>query len=183
MAGRADFNPGKFLELVLLLTYRSEDDPRMSRVKLNKLVYRCDFESFRLLGRSMTGATYVVGQYGPMAAELPWAEERLGERGYLSWRHEEAGPYTQKIPVAKEEPDDRQFSAEEHQIIADALTELRPHGGKGASDWSHEESAGWRVREEDEVIPYASGLIDTETELEPEKLQLLREYVATLSPE
>ena len=43
----------------------------MSRVKLNKLMYRADFESFRLLGRSMTGATYIKGEYGPMVKDLP----------------------------------------------------------------------------------------------------------------
>jgi hypothetical protein len=183
VAGRVEFNPAKFNELVLLLARRSADDPRMSRVKLNKLLYRSDFEAFRLLGRSITGAAYVRGEHGPMAAELPWAEERLGERGYLTWRHEQAGPHEQKIPVAIEDPDESQFSDDELAIIERALLELAPYGGKGASDWSHEESAGWRVRGDDEAITYESGLIDTQTPLDKQRLAVLREHVASLSPE
>jgi hypothetical protein len=181
MAGRTDFNPAKFNELVLLLAHRSRDDPKMSRVKLNKLLYRSDFEAFRLLGRSITGATYVRGEHGPMAAELPWAEERLGERGYLSYRTEPAGPHKQKIPIAHEEPDETQFNAAELSIVERSLEELSPLGGKGASEWSHEESAGWRLKGDDEVITYESGLIDVENPLEGKRLSALRQYVASLS--
>ena len=82
MAGRTEFSPGKFNELVLLLVHRSAADPRMSRVKLNKLLYWVDFEAFRRFGHSMSGATYLKGEHGPMAAELPArAEDELGRRG------------------------------------------------------------------------------------------------------
>jgi hypothetical protein len=180
MAGRTEFNSGKFKELVLLLAERSKDDSLMSRVKLNKLLYRSDFEAFRLLGRSITGAKYVRGEHGPMAYELPRAEEELGKRGYLSWEQRAAGPYTQYVPIANEPADATQFSPEEMLIIERALQELAPLGGKGASLWSHEESAGWRIRGDGEEITYESGLIDTTTPLDHERLGLLRQYVATL---
>src|SRR6266571_5370947 len=113
MAGRTEFDSGKFKELVLLLAARSKDDPLMSRVKLNKLLYRSDFEAFRLLGHSITGASYIRGEHGPMAAELPRAEDELSARGYLTWELRPAGPYTQKAPIANELPDESQFSSEE----------------------------------------------------------------------
>jgi hypothetical protein len=156
MAGGIEFNSGKFNELVLLLADRSKDDPRMSRVKLNKLLYRCDFESFRIFGRSMTGAIYVRGEFGPMAAELPRTEENLGRRGLLIWRREGE----QKIPTATEAADESLFSGEELEIVARTLSELQEHGGKGASDWSHENSAGWNLAtDEGEPIPYETALI------------------------
>lgn len=164
MAGGIDFNRGKFKELVLLLAQRSANDPRMSRVKLNKLLYLSDFEAFRRRGRSITGATYVRGEHGPMAAELPGAEQELGRRGYLEWTRAEAGPHTQKIPVAREPADEGQFDEFELRIITEAITELLPHGGKGASEWSHEQSAGWNlVDEEGDPIPYETAFISTQT--------------------
>lgn len=163
MAGRAEFNSGKFGELVLLLAERSSDDPRMSRVKLNKLLYRADFEAFRVLGHSITGATYVRGEHGPMAAELPSAEKRLRERGSLVWRTEQAGPYQQKVPVAQKGADRAQFTDDELQVIEAALAELAPHGGKGASEWSHEQSAGWNLVRDNQPIPYETAFISTET--------------------
>lgn len=163
MAGRAEFNSGKFRELVLLLVARSSGDQRMSRVKLNKLLYLCDFEAYRLLGRSMTGAIYLRGEFGPMAAELPIAEDDLGRAGYLTWRQVEAGPYTQQIPVATETPDESLFSTEELTIAASVLSTLADHGGKAASDWSHENSVGWRVvKENGNEIPYETAFIEVE---------------------
>lgn len=162
MAGNRDFDNGKFKELVLLLAWRSKDDPLMSRVKLNKLLYRADFESFRLHGESMTGATYIRGEFGPMASELPRAEAELGQSQLLSWESRQAGPYEQKVPKALQPPDESKFADRDFPIIDRALVELAPHGGKGASEWSHEQSAGWRARENGAEIPYASAFVSTE---------------------
>jgi uncharacterized phage-associated protein len=158
MAGGIEFDNGKFKELVLLLAERSKEDRRMSRVKLNKLLYRADFEAFRILGHSITGATYVKGEHGPMAKELPGAEHELERRGYLKWRIEQAGPHEQKIPVANEPADADQFPPDELLIIDAALSELAAYGGKGAREWSHKESVGWNEVKDDQEIPYHSAM-------------------------
>lgn len=162
MAGGAEFNNGKFKELVLLLADRSATDPRMSRVKLNKLLYYADFEAYRRLGRSITGAIYVKGEHGPMASELPRAEEELGRAGYLDWRTVHVGPYAQKIPVALEKPDESQFSVDELSIIVEALELLLPLGGRRAREWSHEHSAGWNIAEDEAPISYDTAFISTD---------------------
>jgi len=163
MAGERDLNRGKLKELMLLLAARSADDPRMSRVKWNKLLYRADFESFRLLGKSMTGATYLRGEHGPMVKDLPIYEEELGAAGRLRWETDTSGKFPRKIPLAQgDSADTRQFTEEELAVIDRALAELREQGGKGASDWSHEQSAGWQVRENGQEIPYASAFVSTQ---------------------
>jgi len=180
MAGGIEFNPGKFNELVMLVVELSSDDPRMSRVKLNKLLYRADSEAFRVLGQSISGATYVHGEFGPMAAELPFAEERLAERGYLSYSIDESGPFPRKVPEvpAGEGADRRQFSDKELEIVSRAVRELADLGGKAASDWAHEEWAGWRLTGDNEVIPYDTVIIASEPA--PAKtLDRLRERVLT----
>jgi hypothetical protein len=164
MAGSREFDSGRFKEAVLYFAERSSEevDPQMSRVKLNKLLFRADFEAFRLLGQSITGATYLRGEHGPMAAQLPISEEELGRAGYLHYRIDESGPFERKIPIADESADAEQFSAAERGIMDRALQELAPYGGKGASVWSHEESAGWRLTPEEEVIPYETAIIASE---------------------
>lgn len=166
MAGGVELDRGKLKELILLFVERSAHDPRMSRVKLNKLLYRADFESFRLLGRSMTGATYIRGEHGPMLDDLPLFEEELGRAGRLAYRIDESGPNPRKVPLPHNEEeaqaDVSQFTKNELAIIDRALKELREHGGRGASDWSHEQSAGWQVRENGKEIPYASAFVSTE---------------------
>jgi hypothetical protein len=161
MAGGTQFNRERFDELVLLFSARSESDPRMSRVKLNKLLYRADFEAFRRFGHSLTGATYIRGEHGPMASELPAAETRLGGKGYLAWKHEAAGPHIQKIPEARVQPEPALFSPDELEVIDSALHELREHGGKGAREWSHRESAGWNLVDDGKAIPYETAYVST----------------------
>lgn len=181
MAGRRELDRGKLKELLVLLAEESRDDPRMSRVKWNKLMYRADFEAFRLLGQSITGATYIRGQHGPMVKDLQIYEDELGQAGRLEYWTDRPGPKPRKVPRAKGDPADRtKFAEGELPIIERSLEELKDYGGKAASDWSHEESAGWRLKPNDAEITYESGLIDTQRELEPDRLQALREYVDSL---
>ena len=164
MAGGTEFSPGKFKELILYLAERSsaDVDPRMGGVKLNKLLYRADFEAFRLLGHSITGATYIKGEYGPMAKELPEAEDELERRGYLGWLRKLTGDFIRKVPIARERADTSQFPPEEMDIIEKALKELVLHGGRSVSAWSHEQSSGWRSVGLGKEIPYASAFVSTE---------------------
>jgi len=63
---------------VLYLARQSSEDPGFGAVKLNKLLFFADFEAFRLLGSSITGATYEKEEYGPVAREfLPMQDELL----------------------------------------------------------------------------------------------------------
>lgn len=182
VSGGIEFDGGKFKELVLLLAARStpETDPLMSRVKLNKLLYRIDFEAFRLLGRSVTGETYIKGEHGPMASRLPLMEDELGRRGYLGWGQDKRGDNTRKFPLALVASDESVFSARELGIIDSAIEELRAHGGRGAREWSHEQSVGWRLSTMMAEIPYEVDVIASERG--PEKtVGRLRERVLNLS--
>lgn len=162
MAGGRELDRGKLKELMLLFAELSAADPRMSRVKWNKLLYRADFEAFRILGQSISGVTYIRGEHGPMVDDLPIYEEELGKEQRLTWKTDTSGPEPRKIPIAIESADTRRFSEAELEIIDRALEELRDYGGKAASDWSHEQSAGWQARENDREIPYASAFVSTE---------------------
>lgn len=75
-------------ELILYLASRSEEDPRFSSTKLNKLLFYCDFTAYRQLGQSITGHGYQKLQFGPAPkAMLPIRGTRLS-----SWAiHPEPG--------------------------------------------------------------------------------------------
>jgi hypothetical protein len=181
MAGGTEFNWANLKELVLYLSQQSlerEADPRFGYVKLNKLLFRADTEAFRRLGRSITGETYIKQDFGPVASHLPIALEELGRAGYLAWRFADAGEYVQKIPSALEPPDMSQFSADQLTVIEQTLQELLPYTGKGVSEWSHEESAGWRVAEINNEIPYETSIIASAKAKPPdEAVEQLRQRV------
>lgn len=176
MAGGRELDRAKLKDLVLYFARESAKDEGFGMVKLNKLLYRADFEAYRLLGRSITGETYEKQEWGPVGRHVPIVLDELGAAGYLRWQFMERGEHTQKIPTATEVPDLSQFQSEELQLISEVLAELLPYGGKSVSEWSHQASAGWRVVDIGEEIPYETSLIASESP--PEKaVEQLRQRV------
>jgi hypothetical protein len=179
VAGGREFDRAKFKELVLYFSQESlrAGDEGFGMVKLNKLLYRADFEAFRLLGRSITGETYEKQEFGPVARDLPIVLDELGDRGYLVWQNIASGPYTRKVPEAREEPDLTLFPDDELAVIRKALNDLAVYGGRSASEWSHMESAGWNVaREYGDRIAYETTFIST-APIPEEDLERARQFV------
>lgn len=169
MVAKMDFNRGKFKELVVYLCASAEQtgDEGFGMVKLNKLLYRADFEAYRLLGHPITAETYEKQEYGPVARHLPVVLDELAASGRLQWQSIPRGPHTRKVPRVTPDPDTpadmSRFDPEELNIVRAAERELAGYGGKGASEWSHEQSAGWRIAPEyGDAIDYATAVISTE---------------------
>jgi hypothetical protein len=158
MAGNRDYDQNRFENLVLYLAERSSDDEGYGKVKLNKLLYRADFEAYRLLGSSITGEEYKRQELGPVAPHLPSLLRRFEDNGVLAVHEIPAGPYSRQVPLVQEghAADPKTFSDQEIEIIDRALEELRTRGAKAVSDWSHEISIGWRVKKTGSIIPYSS---------------------------
>jgi len=162
------FNRGKFKELTLYLSRESikAGDEGFGMVKLNKLLYRADFEAYRLLGHPLTGETYEKQEFGPVARDLPIVLDELASDHRFYWQLIPSGPHTRKVPTVPEDeeaqPDMDLFSDEEKQIIHRVLTELAEYGGKAVSDWSHEQSSGWQAAKIGDEIPYGSAFVSTE---------------------
>jgi hypothetical protein len=158
VAGGTDFNPQKFKELIVYLSQRSGGDPGFAATKLNKLMYFCDFEAYRRLGHSITGARYQKLEWGPAAVEfLPLQDELFrDQRARLEER--ERGGHTQRVTVPLSPADAAVFLPEEIEVIERVIENLRPFDATGSSDLSHRESAGWNAVEEREVIPYGTAV-------------------------
>lgn len=178
-----DLNRGKFKEMVLFFAERSAErgDSGFGMVKLNKLLYRADFEAFRKLGHSITGETYERQDFGPVARSLPIVLDELGASGRLRWDTISTDRYTQYVPkVPSDEqarPDKTVFTKAELAVMDEAVLELAGLGGKAASNWSHDESAGWNVAAENGVaIEYSTAIISTKS-IPPEDLKRASEFV------
>jgi len=168
VAGGTELDRQKFKELVLYFAQASAAaaDVGFGMVKLNKLLYRADFEGFRLLGHSITGERYMKQEFGPVAYDLLLALDELAAEGRMTWSLFEAGPYIRKAPTPSEREDDQPdltlFPDDERKIMEKALDDLAALGGKEVSEWSHEQSSGWRAAEIGQEIPYGTALLSTE---------------------
>jgi hypothetical protein len=183
MVRAMDFNRGKFKELVVYLCAVAEqaDDEGFGMVKLNKLLYRSDFEGYRLLGHPITGETYEKQEFGPVARDLPIILDELAAGGRLRWQSIPRGPQTRKVPTITDDPDAvadmSGFSTDERAVIESTLRELAVHGGASASEWSHRESAGWKLaREYGHAIDYSTAVISTRA-IPPQDLARATQFV------
>ena len=154
------FNSEKFRELVLYVADRSTDDPWFGAVKLNKILYYCDFLAYARFLRSMTGATYMKLSEGPVPSELLRERRALLDEGLAEMRYQRVFRYMQQrlVPVREGHELGHRFDDAERSIVAAVLDFFGPLSGREASDISHREM-GWILAEDKEVIPYESALL------------------------
>jgi hypothetical protein len=154
-AGRDD---RKLRELILYLASRSEEDPRFSSAKLNKLLFYCDFTAYRQLGQSITGHGYQKLQVGPVPkAMLPLLEQMKQDQDCVEIEREAYGR-TQRRVQAKRNPETSVFSEDERQLTDRIIEELWEHSATEASDFSHG-FIGWKAARLNEIIPYETVLV------------------------
>jgi hypothetical protein len=176
MAGERAFNNQKFKQLILYLAQRSGEDPGFAATKLNKLMYFCDFEAYRQLGHSITGARYQKLPWGPAAVEFLPLQDELFREELARLEVRDRGGYTQRVTVPLSPSDEGVFLPGELAIMEAVMEELRPYDATGSSEYSHERSAGWNLVGEGDVIPYATALVSTDP-IPQEDLDRARDYV------
>ncbi len=150
-----EFNSEKFRELMLYIADRSRDDPWFGAVKLNKLLYFCDFEAFVWFHESITGATYARLSEGPAPRELMRERKAIIDEGLATIETRRVFRYTQQRlePTRAGHQLGNQFTNGERDLIDDVLEFLKPLTAKEVSELSHEEP-GWILAKDRESIPY-----------------------------
>ena len=150
-----EFSSEKFRELMLYIADQSRDDPWFGAVKLNKILYYCDFLAFARFHHPVTGASYVKMKAGPVPRELLSERRVLVDEGLATIETRSVFRYTQQrlAPVGKNIQLGMEFSPEECSIIDEVLKFLKPLSAKEASDMAHDE-AGWILARDREIIPY-----------------------------
>lgn len=164
----------KFRELVLLLATASEKDPRFSATKLNKLLFICDFASYRSAGESITGEAYQKLQYGPAPRRLlPLLKGLIEEGACVEVEREHFGK-RQKRVFALRPPDVDVFSPRELYLVEQIVRDLWDASASEISDISHE-FVGWKAAKLGEDIPYETVYVgDPEVALSQDEIDFCR---------
>ena len=160
MAKRPKFKPddGKLRELILLISEWSQADPKFGAVKLNKLLFYCDFSSYLTLGKPITGQEYFALPQGPAPKRLKAITGRIKKDEELAYQNVPYHGYTQQRPIALRSPKIGSFSPQEVQLIHRTLEKFWKKSATEISDESHL-FLGWKVAREREVIPYTTALV------------------------
>ena len=153
---------GRLGEAILYVAERLADDPAgQGAVKLNKILWWADFESFRERGRSVTGAVYQKLAEGPAPVRLLPARKRLEMSGAAEMTERHTGARSpEKILQALRAPEPV-FDDVDVRYLERALKKFHGMTGKECSDFSHRASAGWQTVKQGQIIPYETSIIDT----------------------
>ena len=148
----------KLAQLILLVSERSEDDPTFGSVKLNKLLFHCDFSAYLTYGQPITGQEYFALPQGPAPRRLLPVTKRLQARGDFAYQDVDFYGRTQKKPIALSQPNVDVFSAQEMNLIDRIIKRFWGMNARDISEHSHL-FLGWKVMKEQETIPYVTALV------------------------
>jgi hypothetical protein len=145
-------------ELILHLSLGSQADESFGLVKLNKLLFFCDFSAYRKFGRSITGQQYLAQEWGPCPRRMKPVSDAMQNSGQLAIQKRAYYGHEQRRPVALREADLSGFAAEEIALSDEWVQRLWGTGGRQISDVSHG-FIGWEIAEIGDPIPYSMALV------------------------
>ena len=165
----------KMRELILYLAARSEQDPRFSSTKLNKLLFYCDFTAYRELGHSITGHSYQKLPFGPAPkAMLPILGQMKRNRD-CSESEKDCFGLRQRRVKAERPPEISVFSPEELRLADQIVDDLWESSASEVSDLSHG-FIGWQAAALNEVIPYETVFVgDPSTPVREDEVEFCRQ--------
>src|SRR5438445_9957452 len=70
----------KLRELILLISEWSQRDPKFGAIKLNKLLFYCDFSAYLTYGTPITRQEYFALEKGPAPRRLKPITEKMKEK-------------------------------------------------------------------------------------------------------
>jgi len=90
----------KLKELILLISEWSQPDPKFGAIKLNKLLFHCDFSSYLTYGEAITWQEYFALRQGPAPRRLKLVTEKMKRNEELAYKEEPYFGHIQKRPIA-----------------------------------------------------------------------------------
>jgi hypothetical protein len=160
--------------LYICSTARPEDE--LGAVKLNKILYYSDMLRYAQTGKSITGATYVKRQRGPVPREVVEAINRLKATNRLSTREVSIFDKTRREFDALDEPSLKIFEHEELKLINSMIGSVCGYDARGISDVSH--TVVWEVADMGEVLPYESFFVSYLGDVDDDDVKLAQEIIA-----
>jgi len=151
-------NERKFRELMIFIARRSESDPYFGAIKLNKLLFYSDFLAYLKLGKPITGQEYFALANGPAPRYMVPIRDRMISDGDIAVQKKETYSGVQERTIALREPEVRQFTPQEIDLVTRVILNFSKRTGVELSEISHK-FAGWQWAAEKETIPYAVALV------------------------
>ena len=147
-------NLDKLIEAALYLGERSEHDPHFGVSKLVRLLYYSDCAAYILLGKPITGTTYLHFPHGPYPENWYEARMKMEQSGAVTVLRDRHAQGYHHYGLLANRPANREFLAPEELEKMDAqLERFADYSAAAIEDYSRYEAA-WLATEDGQPMSY-----------------------------
>jgi Protein of unknown function (DUF4065) len=168
MKKKIEPNDEKLRELILLIAEWSQADEKFGAIKLNKLLFHCDFSAFLTFNKPITGQEYFALPQGPAPKRLLPITKRMQTHQELAYQEVSYHGFQQKRPIALRAAKVSVFTPREMKLITQTIQKFWRMSASEISDQSHL-FLGWKTAKEKETIPYSTALVSLRRPTKDEK--------------
>lgn len=154
-------------QMILYVASKCEKAEFFGAIKLNKIIWKADFDSFAARHIPVTGSEYRRRKFGPALLKmLPVHREMLRDGAIRVDRRsfgkdEEGNEIIEERTIALDRPEPRRFFSDEDLRFVDAAIEHYWNmTGTETSDESH--GIAWKTRNNGDPMPYELALLSDE---------------------
>jgi hypothetical protein len=150
----------RFKELFLYICLACQEDPTFSSVKLAKIFFYSDFETFGRYGKPITGVAYRKLPQGPVPRAFGPLRDELIRDGAIRYTKRAVHDPLRERAFALREPDYDLFSAREVSVVEDQIRFFWNRTSREISEHTH--GIAWKVATLGELIPYEAVFVSDE---------------------
>jgi hypothetical protein len=150
----------KFKEVVKYIAQRCIDDPTFSKIKLLKILFFSDFESFGRYGLPITGMRYRKAPYGPVPADFLRIEQELLRDKEIAIHSRRVYEFSSQRLFPLTEPNLDMLTARDIAVVEGWIRFFWEKTAKAVSEYSH--GLAWKIAQNAEPIPYEAVFISDE---------------------
>jgi hypothetical protein len=148
-------------QLILYVASKCATATYFGAIKLNKIIWKADYESFAKRRVPITGREYRRRYFGPALFEMPPIHREMLSEGLIRLELRDYGDdVVEKRTVALVEPNMSLFTDEDIAYVDAAIRYYWEMTGTETSDDSH--GAAWRTRQDGDPMPYELAFLSDE---------------------
>ena len=145
-------------QMILYVAQECADARFFGAIKLNKIIWKADFDSFAGRHVPVTGREYLKQQFGPALREMRPVQRDMERDGLIAFSHKDFGDnIIEQRTIALVEPDMRIFTHEDLKFVRASIRHYWHMTGTESSDESH--GIAWQTRAIGVPMPYESSLL------------------------
>ena len=148
----------RLCQMIIHVSARCANMPRFGLIKLNKILWKSDFDAFAARGKPVTGRAYQRLALGPAPREMKPVHREMMEEGLITLEVVDFGDGIKEQRTIPLVPADLSlFSPEDIEFVERSIRYYWDLTGMETNDDSH--GAAWLTRHNGDPMPYEAALL------------------------